>query len=91
MASLGKTLQRIYPAGCPGVFLQGLIVFDTEGNIVYENVCDVELTRLVIKLSKELDVSLLAYNRDRLLCEQRDAFVDLLPTYRVRCKPFCCL
>lgn len=65
--------------------MQGLIVFDTTGNIVYENFCDDGLVRLVVSAAKELDVSLLAYNRDSLLCERRDAYVDLLPTYRVCC------
>lgn len=84
MAALGDYLKEKYPAGCPGVFLQGLIVFGTDGNVVYENKCDPELASVVVDIARELDLSLIAYSRDTILCEKMDEFVELLPSCHVR-------
>lgn len=68
------------------MFLQGLVVFDLSGNLIHEAVCPDALSRLVVQLADDLNLSLLAYNRDSLLCAQSDEFVALLPKYRVRFK-----
>lgn len=84
MAGLGEFLGEKYKSGCPGVFLQGLIVFGVDGSVVYENKCNEELASAVVEVGDELDLSLLAYSRDSILCTGRDPFIDLLPTYHVR-------
>lgn len=83
MGSLGLRLRCMYPNGCPGVYLQGLIVFGESGEVIYENSCDDKLASVVATLADELDLDLLAYSRDSILCEKRSHFIDLLPTYQV--------
>lgn len=82
MAQLGDYLNERHPGGCPGVFLQGLIVFGEYGDVVYENKCDDNLARQTIEIGRELDLSLIAYSRDSILCEKTDQFIDLLPSYK---------
>lgn len=87
MAELGDYLNEIHPGGCPGVYLQGLIVFGENGNVVYEDKCNDSLSKATCEIAKELDLSLIAYSRDNILCEKTDNFVDLLPSYKVRAIP----
>lgn len=84
LAELGEYLLEIYPNGCPGVFLQGLVVFGLDGEVVYENRCVPELARVAVDLADELNLSLIAFCRDRIVCTKRDAFTDSLPAYHVR-------
>ncbi|CAN8062242.1 unnamed protein product [Agarophyton chilense] len=81
MKKLGERLRQIYPYGCPGVYLQGLLVFNTKGEVVYENKCDAKLTQAVTSIAKELEMPLIAYSRDRILCEEKHEIMDLLPSY----------
>lgn len=83
MGPLGNHLEELYPKGCPGVFLQGLIVFGLNGEVVYENKCDPALANSVISISKELELDLIAYSRDSILCERSSEYTDLLPSYHV--------
>lgn len=83
MGVVGEYLEARYGGGCPGVYLQGLQVYGIGGEIVYERVCEVELAEKVVEVARELGVSLLAYSGDGILCEKRDEFVGLLPSYRV--------
>lgn len=84
MAELGDYLNETNPGGCPGVYLQGLLVFGENGNVVYEDACNESLAKATIEVGKELDLSLIAYSRDIILCEKTDYFSDLLPQYKVR-------
>lgn len=81
MGILGEKLCRLYPNGCPGVYLQGLIVFDRDGAIVYENAISDEVSTASANLAHELQLDLIAYSRDTIFCERRSAFTDLLPLY----------
>ena len=83
MGELGTFLKAKYPNGCPGVYLQGLLVFGTDGSIVYENECDPRLARQVIDISRELDVDLICYSRDTILYAKHSYNIDLIPTYKV--------
>lgn len=84
MAALGTRLEKIYPRGVPGVFLQGLLVFGMHGEVVYENQCADTLSSMVVQIAREFGLSLIAYSRDCILCEKRDPAIDLLPSYHVR-------
>lgn len=84
MADLGEHLNELSPNGYPGVYLQGLIVFGKGGEVVFENTCGDDLARKVVEIARDLGLSLIAYSRDTILCETRDAFIELLPSYKVR-------
>lgn len=83
MAKLGERLQRVHPNGCPGVFLQGLLVFGANGEIIHENKCNAQLTQTVASIAKDANVPLIAYSRDSIVCEKKHDYMDLLPTYHV--------
>lgn len=83
MADVGDYLNDRHPGGCPGVYLQGLIVFGENGDVVYENKCADMLAQRTVDIAKELGLSLIAYSRDDIICERTDKFVDLLPSYKV--------
>lgn len=84
MGTLGSFLNDLHPAGVPGVFLQGLLVFGLGGGIVYENHCCDTLSREVVRVAQEFDLALIAYSRDEILCAETNHFTDLLPEYSVR-------
>lgn len=83
MAELGERLQQIHPNGCPGVFLQGLLVFGANGEVVHENKCNAQLAQTVTGIAKDMNVPLIAYSRDSIVCERKHDYMDLLPTYHV--------
>lgn len=82
MGELGKLLVSRYPKGCPGVYLQGLIVYDVDGSIIYENQVDSELGEKSVALAQQLCVDIIAYSRDAILSDRSTDFTDLLPKYR---------
>lgn len=82
MASLANFLNKRYPNGCPGVYLQGLIVYDIDGTIIYENQVDPDLALKSVTLAQQLGVDIIAYSRDAILSDRKTDFTDLLPTYR---------
>ena len=84
MGALGEYFQELYPKGCPGVYLQGLIVYGCEGEIIFENTCNEKLIETTVTIAEDLGLDLIAYNRGNILCEKRSIFIDLLPSYAVR-------
>ncbi|GJQ10751.1 hypothetical protein GpartN1_g2542.t1 [Galdieria partita] len=64
-----------------GVFLQGLFVTSRDGKICHETVLDTEIAFKVCELGKELGISLVGYERDRILCEQRNQETDKVIPY----------
>lgn len=83
MGELGLYLRQRSPNGVPGVFLQGLVVHGDNGHIIYENEVHDELSQKVVNIADLLNLTLIAYSRDSILCGQRDALTDLLPIYHV--------
>lgn len=81
MGVLGDKLITRYPKGVPGVFLQGLIVFDLDGDVVFESMVTEELARASAEVNKEFKLDLIAYSRDSIVTDRLSEFTDLLPTY----------
>lgn len=75
-----KLLSR-HPAGCPGVYLQGLLVFTLDGTLIHESTVPTSLVSACAQLANDLQVELIAYSRDRVLCERTSPLTDLLPLY----------
>ncbi|KXZ46767.1 hypothetical protein GPECTOR_41g732 [Gonium pectorale] len=66
----------------PGVFLQGLVVYDGQGAVLHEQRLPEEVAADCIRLAKELDVTLTAYCGERILCAATDAHTERLNFYR---------
>lgn len=80
---LGDILKSRYPAGVPGVYLQGLCVYDETGVLVHEQTLPPSISRTVVELSKSLSLSLIAYGRDgdSILCEKTDSEIMKVTDY----------
>ncbi|KAG2437621.1 hypothetical protein HYH02_011260 [Chlamydomonas schloesseri] len=65
----------------PGVFMQGLIVYDSQGRILYERRLAEDVTRDCVALAAKLGVTLTAYCGDRILCAATDNHTDRLLFY----------
>ncbi|GJD12122.1 Putative phosphatase [Galdieria sulphuraria] len=64
-----------------GVFLQGLFVTSKDGKICHEMVLDTEVALKVCELGRELGISLVGYERDRIVCETRNEETDKVIPY----------
>lgn len=84
MGDLGDILRELHPAGVPGVYAQGLVVYGDEGELVFEASVDADVGAQVATLANDLKLSLIGYSRDDILCEDHDDFTALLPVYHVR-------
>lgn len=86
-ASFGEKLQgqlrERYPDGIPGVYLQGLVCYGEDGNLIYEQTLEPAVCQRTVDLSRELGLSLIAYARDgdSILCEKRDEEIDKVIEY----------
>ncbi|GAQ89757.1 Haloacid dehalogenase-like hydrolase (HAD) family protein [Klebsormidium nitens] len=65
----------------PGVYMQGLILYDGDGSILYERCMDEDVARKVIRLGVEENVTVTAYCGNRILCAERDKHTDRLIGY----------
>lgn len=80
---LGDILRKLYPSGVPGVYLQGLCVFNLDGSMLYESTIDPDLSRRVVDLAKRLRLDLIAYGGkgDTIFCAERNAETDKVADY----------
>eukprot|EP00188_Purpureofilum_apyrenoidigerum_P003488 Plantae.Rhodophyta-Purpureofilum_apyrenoidigerum.ctg36728.p1 GENE.Plantae.Rhodophyta-Purpureofilum_apyrenoidigerum.ctg36728~~Plantae.Rhodophyta-Purpureofilum_apyrenoidigerum.ctg36728.p1 ORF type:complete len:331 (+),score=82.44 Plantae.Rhodophyta-Purpureofilum_apyrenoidigerum.ctg36728:96-1088(+) len=82
----GETLERhlraAYGGEIPGVYLQGLIVYGLKGEIVYEKTMTEEMAWKLIGKAREENLTLVAYNGDRILCEKFDSETEKLRPYK---------
>eukprot|EP00475_Leptophrys_vorax_P027390 TRINITY_DN39075_c0_g1_i1.p1 TRINITY_DN39075_c0_g1~~TRINITY_DN39075_c0_g1_i1.p1 ORF type:complete len:386 (-),score=22.76 TRINITY_DN39075_c0_g1_i1:219-1376(-) len=86
--STGKTRGPWYPEiaerlklSTPGVFLQGLLIYSADGNLLFERVMAEDVARQVINFAQAEGITLTAYCGDRILCDARDAHTDRLIAY----------
>lgn len=66
----------------PGVFLQGLLVADVDGTVLYSRCLSGGIVAQCIAMAGQLDVTLTAYCGDRILCAATDEHTDRLLFYR---------
>lgn len=66
----------------PGVFLQGLMICDAEGNPLFCRSLEDDLALECIELAEELAVTLTAYSGDRILCATTDEHTNRLLFYK---------
>lgn len=65
----------------PGVFLQGLLVLDANGRVLYEKTMEPQITRQVISFAKERELTPLIYSGSRIIVEARTPHADALIPY----------
>lgn len=80
----GPWTQEVLPAlpALPGVYLQGLLIHDADGTVLFEQLLEQEVVELCIKFAKEHELTLTAYCGDRILCEATDVHTDRLTFYK---------
>lgn len=66
----------------PGVFLQGLLVADVDGTVLYSRCLSGGIVAQCIAMAGQLDVTLTAYCGDRILCAATDEHTERLLFYR---------
>lgn len=57
-----------------GVYLQGLIVYKGM-DVIFERTLDTDITLAVLRFARERQISFIAFNGDRILCEKMDATI----------------
>lgn len=80
----GPWTEKVLPAlasPMPQIFLQGLFIRDALGNVMYSNALESRVVERVVDIAKELDVTLVLYSNDRILCQQTDCHTDRLIFY----------
>lgn len=65
----------------PGVYLQGLTVYDKEGNLVHEQYMDPEIVRKVVDFCDARRYTVMLYNRDRSFAKERNPLTDRMMQY----------
>lgn len=65
----------------PGVFLQGLTVYDGHGNLLHEDLMDPDVARIVAGFSDRTGYSTLVYNSERILTRKRDSLTAIMQQY----------
>eukprot|EP00240_Pyramimonas_obovata_P016166 CAMPEP_0118940056 /NCGR_PEP_ID=MMETSP1169-20130426/30491_1 /TAXON_ID=36882 /ORGANISM="Pyramimonas obovata, Strain CCMP722" /LENGTH=288 /DNA_ID=CAMNT_0006884453 /DNA_START=76 /DNA_END=942 /DNA_ORIENTATION=- len=68
-------LPRLGPP-MPGIFVQGLLIYDEAGEIIYSNPLPDHIALEGIQFAKKHGVSLIAFCQDRILCESEDEHTD---------------
>eukprot|EP00190_Bangiopsis_sp_CCMP1999_P000261 CAMPEP_0198730894 /NCGR_PEP_ID=MMETSP1475-20131203/26988_1 /TAXON_ID= ORGANISM="Unidentified sp., Strain CCMP1999" /NCGR_SAMPLE_ID=MMETSP1475 /ASSEMBLY_ACC=CAM_ASM_001111 /LENGTH=315 /DNA_ID=CAMNT_0044493775 /DNA_START=57 /DNA_END=1004 /DNA_ORIENTATION=+ len=80
--TLERHLRAAYGGEIPGVYLQGLIVYGLNGEIVYEKSMTEEMSWKLVNKAREENLTLVAYNGDRILCEKFDSETEKLRPYK---------
>lgn len=65
----------------PGVFLQGLTVYDGEGNLLHEQQMDVETAQRVADFAEQHGYTVMVYNSRAILTRERNWLTDQMQKY----------
>jgi hydroxymethylpyrimidine pyrophosphatase-like HAD family hydrolase len=79
----GPWVEKVLPAlpALPGVYLQGLLIHDELGEIMFEETLEPDVVFLCIKFAKKQGLTLTAYCGDRILTEDTNEHTDRLTFY----------
>jgi Cof subfamily protein (haloacid dehalogenase superfamily) len=69
-------------AGKPGVFLQGLAVYDGDGELIYQRTLEIDVICDVVSLAESANLTVTAYCGSRILAKSIDAQTDRLKFYK---------
>jgi haloacid dehalogenase-like hydrolase len=81
--ALGPWTVDILPRlpAMPQIFLQGLLIRDTEGKVMYRRVLEEDVIADALDCAEAAGVQLIAYLGDRIVCGTTDAHTDRLLFY----------
>jgi Cof subfamily protein (haloacid dehalogenase superfamily) len=65
----------------PGVFVQGLLIYDADGNIKQEQSLDAKTLRRAIQYAESAGFEIIAYSRNRLLVKSLSSTVDWISDF----------
>ena len=78
--ALGPIGDALRKRGAPGVFLNGLITYGPGGeDILSERTVPPEIARAVAAFAAERGAAMVAFQRDRILCDAASEWTDLFP------------
>lgn len=72
----GKSLEEV-----PGVYQQGLQVYGPGGALIYEQLLDKDIVKVVEEFASQQRVALIAYSSDQIFTQHRDAQTDKITIY----------
>lgn len=75
-----EVLPKLPPM--PGVFMQGLLVHDEDGSILYERWLEPEIVQQCVRIADEHNLTLAAYSGERIVTSSTDEHTDRLIFYR---------
>lgn len=73
---LGGKIENI-----PGVYAQGLQVYNMEGTLIYEELLDSSVISMAEGFCLSRNLSVIAYAGDRILAQRRTYFTDIITDY----------
>lgn len=73
---LGGDVNKI-----PGCYQQGLMVYDLNGQLIYERLLTNDIIIDTVNYCKENGISVIAYAGDRILCHKRTVYTDSIVQY----------
>ena len=76
----GPWIKNVIPflPPMPGVYMQGLLIYDADGNITHDQCLRQDVVRQCIAFARDKEVTLTAYCGDRILTEATDEHTDRL-------------
>ena len=77
--ALGPIGDALEARNAPGVFLNGLLVYGPDGEVVQEERLPPAVVVDVASFSEEHGLSLVAFSGDRILCSAADEWTDVFP------------
>ena len=80
--ALGPIGERLRAERAPGVFLNGLVVYGPGDELVSEQLLPADVALEFAAFAAEHGEALVGFSGDRILCERRDEWTDLLVAYR---------
>ena len=80
--ALGPIGEELRARNAPGVFLNGLLVYGPDGEVVQEEVLPPAVVEEVAGFVEESGLSLVAFSGERILCSQSDDWTDVFTTIK---------
>ena len=79
--TLGREAHPQAPVSTPGVFIQGLLTCDADGNVIESIELDSIIAQSVIRFAERRGRTLVAFCGRRILCAERNADADQVLAY----------
>ncbi|MFZ4826593.1 MAG: HAD family hydrolase [Phototrophicaceae bacterium] len=78
--SSSQTLRDTLKLNTPGIYTQGLTVYDSNGNLRHQQTLDAEVVRRVITFAEDRGFAVVAYAQGRILARSSNPYIEELHT-----------